>query len=198
MQAHGHTSDIDRPLTFEQDADDIAALLKHLNIAKADIFGFSNGASTTLQMAIHHPQVVNRIIVASTMYKKDGSYPWFWEMMSKATFEEMPQPYKDAYREINPDQNALYAMYLRDVARMQSFKDISEEDIKSIKAPALILAGSKDVVSPEHAVEMYRKMQNAELAIFPGGHGDYIGELTSVKPGQNEFAGLSVIEAFLK
>ncbi|HYI77328.1 MAG TPA: alpha/beta hydrolase [Chryseolinea sp.] len=113
MQAHGHTSDIDRPLSFEQNADDIAALLKHLNIGMADIFGFSNGASTTLQIAIRHPEVVNKIVVASTMYKKAGSYPWFWDMMQKATFEEMPQPYKDAFLAINPDKEALYKMYLR-------------------------------------------------------------------------------------
>ncbi len=77
MQAHGHTADIDRPLTFEQDADDIAALLKQLNIDKADIFGFSNGASTTLQFAIRHPEMTNKIIVASTFYKKSGAPDWF-------------------------------------------------------------------------------------------------------------------------
>src|SRR5690242_20456530 len=55
MQAHGHTEDIDRDLTFEQDADDIAALLQHLQIQKADILGFSNGGSTTLQVAVRHP-----------------------------------------------------------------------------------------------------------------------------------------------
>lgn len=80
MQAHGHTADVDRAFSFEQDADDIAALLKYLKIAKADIFGFSNGASTTLQIAIRHPQIVNKIIVASTMYKKDGAFQGFFEM----------------------------------------------------------------------------------------------------------------------
>ena len=184
MQAHGHTPDIDRPLSFEQDADDIAALLKHLNISKADIFGFSNGASTTLQIAIRHPEVVNKIVVASTMYKKAGSYPWFWEMMQKATFEEMPQPYKDAYLQINPDKDALHRMYERDVTRMQTFKDIREEDIKGIQAPALIIVGNNDVASPEHAVEMYRQMQKAKLLIVPGGHGDYIGELIDVETWQ--------------
>src|SRR5436190_12043234 len=78
LQAHGHTADIDRPLSFEQDADDVAELLKQLNIKKADIFGFSNGASTTLQIAIRHPALVNKIVVASTFYKKDGAQPWFW------------------------------------------------------------------------------------------------------------------------
>jgi pimeloyl-ACP methyl ester carboxylesterase len=197
LQAHGHTRDIDRPLSFEQDADDVAALLKHLKINRADIFGFSNGANTTLQMAIRHPEVVNKIVVASTMYKKDGSYPWFWEMMKKATFEEMPQPYKDAFLEINPDKDALYAMYKRDVTRMQTFKDIRDEDIKSIKAPALIILGNNDVASPEHGVEMYRKMQQAKLMILPGGHGDYIGELTTIKPGNNDFPALKIIEDFL-
>lgn len=197
LQAHGHTADIDRPLSFEQDADDVAELLKQLHISKADIFGFSNGASTTLEIAIRHPELVNKIIVASTMYKKDGSYPWFWDMMKHATFEGMPQLLKDAYRQINPDKEALFTMYKRDVARMQSFKDIREEDIKAIKSPALIIAGNNDVVRPEHAVEMYRKMQQARLMILPGGHGDYIGEITTLKPGQNEYPALQMIETFL-
>ncbi|MBT1704301.1 alpha/beta hydrolase [Fulvivirgaceae bacterium PWU20] len=198
MQAHGHTADIDRPLTFEQDADDIAALLKQLNIAKANILGFSNGASTTLELAIRHPQVVNRIIVASTMYKKGGAQPWFWDMMANATFEGMPQIYKDAFIKINPDKDALYNMYKRDVARMQSFKDIREEDIKGIQAPTLIIIGDNDVVTPEHAVEMYRQIEHARLMIYPGGHGDYLGEITTIKPGQKDYAALPVIEAFLK
>ena len=88
MQAHGHTADIDRPLSFEQDADDVADLLKQLNINRADIFGFSNGASTTLEIAIRHPELVNRIIVASTMFNKSGAQPWFWDMMANATFEQ--------------------------------------------------------------------------------------------------------------
>jgi pimeloyl-ACP methyl ester carboxylesterase len=198
MQAHGHTPDIDRPLSFEQDADDVAALLKHLNISKADIFGFSNGASTTLQIAIRHPEVVHKIVVASTMYKKAGSYAWFWEMMQKATFEGMPQPYKDAYLQINPDKDALYRMYQRDVVRMQTFKDIKEEEIKGIQAPALIIVGNNDVASPEHAVEMYRQMQKAKLLIVPGGHGDYIGELATLKPDNNEYPVVPMIEDFLK
>jgi pimeloyl-ACP methyl ester carboxylesterase len=197
MQAHGHTADIDRPLSFEQDADDVAELLKQLHISKADIFGFSNGASTTLEIAIRHPELVNKIIVASTFYKKEGAYPWFWDMMAHATFEGMPQPFKDAYLQINPDSNALFAMYKRDVARMQSFKDIKEEDIKAIKAPALIIIGDKDIVRPEHAVEMWRQMQHAQLMILPGGHGDYIGEITTVNPGHHEYPALPIIETFL-
>lgn len=197
MQAHGHTADIDRPLSFEQDADDIAALLKQLNIDRADIFGFSNGASTTLQFAIRHPEMTNRIIVASTFYKRSGAPAWFWDMMSQPTFEDMPQPFKDAYLKINPDANALHRMYERDVARMHSFPDITDDEIKSIKAQALIIMGDKDVVTPEHAIEMHRLLPNSRLAIIPGGHGDYIGEITTLQDTVLISATVSMINKFL-
>ncbi len=197
MQAHGRTADIDRPLSFEQDADDIAALLQHLDITKADIFGFSNGASTTLQCAIRHPHVVNKIIVASTFFKKTGAPPWFWDFMSKPSFDNMPQPFKDAFLQVNPDTDALHRMYERDVARMQSFRDIQEEQMKAITVPAMIIAGDRDVVTPEHAVEMHRLLAGSRLAILPGGHGDYIGEITTPQDSVLIVATVNMIDKFL-
>lgn len=197
LQAHGHTVDIDRPLSFKQDADDVAGLRKQLGISKADIFGFSNGASTTLELAIRHQEVVNKIIVASTFYKKAGAPSWFWEMMANPFFGQMPQQLKEAYLDVNPDTNGLHKMYERDVARMQSFPDISEEDFNAIKAPALIIIGDKDVVLPEHAVEMYRKLPDSRLAIIPGGHGDYIGEITTPQDSTLIAATVLMVENFL-
>ena len=197
LQAHGHTADIDRPLSFEQDADDVAALLQQLGIRQADIFGFSNGASTTLQIAIRHPGLIRKIIVASTMYRKDGAYQWLWDSFGHIDYDEMPRQLADAYLQINPDTAALHTMIDRDVARMRSFPDISEADIGSIQAPALIMVGDHDVVRPEHAVEMYRAMQHATLVILPGGHGDYMGEITTVKPGHYDYPALEIIEEFL-
>lgn len=197
MQAHGHTADIDRPLSFQQDADDIAMLLKTLNMDKANIFGFSNGASTTLQFAIRHPEMTGKIIIASTFYKKSGAPDWFWDMMSKPTFDGMPQPYKEAYLKINPDSSALYRMYERDVARMQSFDNISEQQIKSIDAPSFIIIGDKDVVKTEHAVEMQGLIRNSRLAIIPGGHGDYIGEISTPQNSTVIAATISMINNFL-
>jgi pimeloyl-ACP methyl ester carboxylesterase len=198
MQAHGRTMDIDRPLSFAQDADDISVLLKNLGISKADIFGFSNGASTTLQMAIRHPEQVNKIVVASTFSKKSGAPAWFWEMMSKPTFEQMPKLLKEAYLKANPDSAGLMKMYHRDVARMQSFPDIKDEELKKIKLPALIICGDKDVVTPEHAVEMSKLIPNAQLAIFPGGHGDYLGEITTAFDSAVVQGTVAVIEKFLQ
>jgi pimeloyl-ACP methyl ester carboxylesterase len=197
LQAHGRTADIDRPLSFEQDADDIAELLKHLGIPKSDIFGFSNGASTTLQMAIRHPELVNKIIVASTFFKKDGAQPWLWKMMANPSFEGMPQQFKDAFLEVNPDTNALYRMYERDVARMQKFPEIKEDSIGLINAPTFIILGDKDVVTPEHAVEMHRLISNSRLAILPGGHGGYIGEITTPYDSTLVAATVGIIEKFL-
>lgn len=197
MQAHGHTADIDRPLSFQQDADDIVQMLTFLNIDSAHIFGFSNGASTTLELAIRYPSRVNRIIVASTFSKKSGAQPWFFEMMREASFEGMPQMYKDAFLQINPSQADLYRMYERDVTRMRHFSDIPDEFIQTIQAPALVIAGDRDVVTPEHCVELYRLIPQARLSIFPGGHGDFMGEINTLQPGKDPLAALPVILEFL-
>ena len=178
-QAHGHTRDIDRPLTFEQDADNIFALLRELKIGKADILGFSNGGSIAMQLAIRHPEVVDKLIVASSFFKRDGIYPQVWSFIQNGTLETMPRQLKDAYLAINNDPKALQAMHDKDQQRMVDFKDWSENALRSIKAQTLLVIGDKDVVSPEHAAEMYRVIPNCRLSILPGGHGDYMGEITA-------------------
>ncbi len=90
QQGHGHAADVDRPFSFEQSADDAAALLRFLKIDKADFFGYSNGGSIALQIAIRHPDLVRKLIVASAMYKRDRLYPEFWDPMKHATLENMP------------------------------------------------------------------------------------------------------------
>lgn len=182
LQAHGHTADIDRPLTFEQDADDVAALLKLLNINNADFFGFSNGGSTALQIAIRHGELVRKLIIASALTKRDGVYSWFWEFMPNASLGNMPQALQEAYLNINPNQEGLLAMHNRDRDRMLAFTDWNDNDIKNIKAPTLIISADQDVIRPEHILEMYRLLPQAKLAILPGVHGEYIGEVTTNPP----------------
>lgn len=177
LQAHGHTLDIERPLSFEQDADDVAELLKQLHINKANFMGFSNGGTTCLQIAIRYPAMVSKLVLASALYSKDGMPVAFWEFMQHASFESMPQPLKDAYLKANPDTMGLLKMFHRDVARMNSFMNISEEDIKAINAPALVINGDKEAVFPDHALALSRLLPNGRLAILPSGHGDYIGEI---------------------
>jgi pimeloyl-ACP methyl ester carboxylesterase len=199
LQAHGHTPDLDRPLSFEQDADDVAALLKQLQIAKSDVMGFSNGGTTSLQIAIRHPELVNKLVLASTIYKRDGMPPGFWDSMPHASLRDMPKPLQDAYLEANPDPEGLRAMFDRDVARMLAFQNISDADIQRIQAPALVLNGAAEMVRAEHALALSHALRQAQLAILPGGHGDYIGEICATdKNSPIPSLVTAMIEAFLK
>ncbi|MBT1709297.1 alpha/beta hydrolase [Fulvivirgaceae bacterium PWU5] len=181
LQAHGHTADIDRSFSFEQDADDVSALLQHLHIEKADILGFSNGGTTALQVAIRHPKQVNKLVLASTLYKRDGMPTDFFEFMQQTTLEQMPAPLKEAYRKVNADPQGLQKMFTRDATRMIHFQDISDDLIKAIQAPALVINGDTDVIRVEHALLLSRTLPHAELAILPGGHSDYIGEICAAE-----------------
>jgi pimeloyl-ACP methyl ester carboxylesterase len=197
LQAHGHTSDRDTPESFEQDADDVAALLKHLNIDKADVLGFSNGGTTTMKIGIEYPGLVNKLVIISAMYKREGMFNGFFEMMATATLNDMPKHLQDAFLEINNDSAALMNMFNKDRMRMINFKDWKDEDLALIEAPSLIVLGDKDVVTTEHAVEMNRKIKNSELLILPGDHGSFIGEGTN-EPGEMPALTVAIIEEFLK
>jgi len=175
-QGHGRTTDRDAPVTFESSADDIATLLRYLKVDKADIFGFSNGASVALQVAIRHPQLVRKMVFASSITKRDGAQPQLWEFMKQADFSNMPLPLKDAFLRVNPDVQQLKTMHDKDAARMQSFKDVPDDLVRSVRASTLIVLGDRDIVKPEHAVELTRLISGARLLILPGGHGDYLGE----------------------
>lgn len=180
LQAHGRTNDRNADLTFEQDADDIAALLQNINIDKADFFGFSNGGTTVLQIAIRHSGIVDKIILGSALAKRNGVPDWFWGFMEQASLENMPEPLKAGYKKVASDANGLQIMHDRDAKRMVNFKDIPDAQIQSVKVPALIIIGDKDVILPEHALELHRQIAGSELAIIPGGHGAYIGEITTL------------------
>lgn len=199
LQAHGRTSDRNCELSFEQDADDVAALLKSIGIIQCDIFGFSNGANTALQISIRHPQVCRKIIAGSPLLKKDGAFPQFWEFMKQGTFEQMPQVYKDAFLAVTPDSTQLMTMYQKCANRMIDFKEFSDAEIQSIPAPVLLVNGDQDVATSEHAVAMSKRIPHCRLAIIPGGHGAYMGEITTLKPGYKSSAFIvPLVERFLE
>jgi pimeloyl-ACP methyl ester carboxylesterase len=180
-QAHGRTSDRNAPVSFATSADDVAALLANLKVARADIFGFSNGASTGLQVAIRHPQVVRKLVFASSMTKKAGVQPQLWAFMQSADISNMPQPLKDAFLKVNPDPARLKTMHDKDAERMRNFTDVPDADLRAIRAPTLIIVGDRDIVKTEHAVELTRLIPDARLIVLAGGHGDYLGEAISTQ-----------------
>ena len=199
LQAHGRTADRDRPLSFEQDADDVATLLGQLHIEKADIMGFSNGGTTTLQMAIRHPKLVDKLVLLAAAYNRSGFQPGFFEGFPHATLEHMPKPLQEAYLAVNPDPKGLQRMFDRDVERMIAFKDIPDAAIQGIQAPALVINGDAEVIPTEHALALSRALAHGRLAILPTGHGDYIGEICAADPNSKIPALVTVlIETFLK
>jgi pimeloyl-ACP methyl ester carboxylesterase len=180
-QGHGRTSDREGPVTFEGSADDVAALLRHLEVDEADLFGFSNGASVALQVAIRHPRLVRKLVFASSITKRDGAHPELWQLIEQADFSNMPQPLKDAFLRVNPDERKLRTMHDKDAVRMRGFEDVPDDLVRSVRAPTLIVLGDRDIVKPEHALELTRLISGARLLILPGGHGDYLGEAVATQ-----------------
>jgi pimeloyl-ACP methyl ester carboxylesterase len=199
LQAHGRTSDRNSQLSFEQDADDVSGLLEFLKIEKADIFGFSNGGNTAMQVAIRHPEKVNRLIIASAFYQREGFIPGFFEGMEHATLENMPEPLKEAYLKVAVDKSHLQVMHDKDRDRMRHIKDWTDESLQSIKAMTLLIVGDRDVVTVEHTVKMSHLIPNARLMVLPGEHGSFIGEVCSVQKGSKipEMT-VDMIEEFLR
>jgi len=198
LQAHGHTTDRNTEESFQQDATDVVALLRHLKVEKADFIGFSNGGHTAMQIAIGYVSTVGKLVLISSFYKRDGTAPGFFDGLKAATLENMPAPLKSAFLQINNDQAGLQTMFNKDRNRMLHFTDWTDEEICSIQAPTLVIAGDHDVVTPEHAAQMARLISNARLMILPGTHGSFIGEACSAEEGSKmpEIT-VRIIEEFL-
>ncbi|OQP56091.1 alpha/beta hydrolase [Niastella yeongjuensis] len=198
LQAHGRTSDRDRDESFKQDAADVISLLQHLNIHKANFIGFSNGGSTTLEIAVNRADYINKAVVISCGYKRDGMINGLFDGLQQATFKDMPEPLKKAYLDVNPDEKGLLNMFNKDRARMLAFTDRTDEEMRSITAPVLVMIGDQDVVTVEHTVQMHKVIPGSRLAILPGNHGSFIGEVMASDPASNTPAlTVGIIKEFL-
>jgi pimeloyl-ACP methyl ester carboxylesterase len=198
LQAHGHTSDRNTEESFQQDAADVVALLEFLKIDQAHFVGFSNGGQTAMQIAISYPAVVDKLVLISSFYKREGTVPGFFDGLQAATLDNMPAALKTAYLHITNDQSGLQAMFNKDRNRMLHFKDWTDSEINSIHTPTLVIAGDHDVVTPQHATEMCRMISNARLMILPGNHGSFIGEACTAEEGSKmPEVTVAIIEDFL-
>lgn len=175
LQNHGMTGHRDIPETFEQDAHDVIRLLKEINIEKASFWGFSNGGNTVMQIAHIYPEMIEKLIVASSFYKRNGMMDGFFEGMAEATLEKsMPEPLKINFLNLNPDLSKLENLFDKDSKRMQNFQDWDEKVLTSIQSSTLFISGDKDVMKPEHTVEMWRLVSHSQLMILPATHGSYM------------------------
>jgi pimeloyl-ACP methyl ester carboxylesterase len=184
QQGHGHTSDLDRPLSFEQMADDTAALLTQLGIHDADVLGFSNGGMVALQLAIRHPALVHRLILCSSFYARDGAIPPLREAWAQPPdAAKMPPPLRDGYLATAPHPD-LQGFVAKTIAMMQTFSDIPEATLRTITVPVLVMIGDHDVIRTEHALRLSQLVPHGQLAVFPGSiHGTYLGAAEGIQPG---------------
>jgi pimeloyl-ACP methyl ester carboxylesterase len=171
LQGHGHINDLDRPLTYDQMADDAAGLLKQLNIRNADFFGYSMGGTVALAVAIRHPELVRKLAIYGSCAgtAKDTYDPESYRQFQSIGTDFAPPVLKAPYDRMAPDPKRWPVLVTKIKELEKIFKGYSAEELKAIKAQALIMMGDRDVVRPEHAVEMYRLIPNSQLAIFPGG-----------------------------
>jgi pimeloyl-ACP methyl ester carboxylesterase len=180
LQAHGRTADIDRDLTVENFADDVVALLDHLGIDRADVFGWSMGAAVALRLGTDHAGRVGRLVLASVSYDTDGLYPGLLDGIQDLRPEHLHgSEFHEEYLRTAPDP-AAFPTLVEKVKRLDG--DLPRwpaDQIRAITSPVLLVLADSDIVRPEHAVEMFRLLgggvpgdltglPQSRLAILPG------------------------------
>jgi pimeloyl-ACP methyl ester carboxylesterase len=180
LQGHGHTADVDRPLSYEQMADDVAALIVHLGIERADVFGYSMGGGVAFQLAMRHPGLVRKLVVASASSTSDGVHPEVWAGIEQITPELFEgTPWKEEYDRVAPNPDAFPTL----VEKMKQL-DLQPfawppDEIRAISSPTMVVIGDSDGTTPEHATELFRLrgggvfgdlagLPSARLAVLPG------------------------------
>jgi pimeloyl-ACP methyl ester carboxylesterase len=180
QQAHGHTGDIDRPLTYEQMADDTAALLRQIGVANADVYGYSMGGGIALQLALRHSELVRKLVLASISYTSEGMYPEVLATIATLTPDVfIGTPFHDAYVRVapNPDDFPNLVAKIKQLDATDYAWPAAE--IAALTAPTLVIVGDSDGIKPEHAVDLFRLrgggvfgdiagLPPAQLAVFPG------------------------------
>lgn len=158
LQGHGRTNDIDRPITYPNLADDVAAFMDKVGLKKADVFGYSMGAVAGLKLAIRHPEKVKKLISGSGGYDVEkGWQPELKAAISQMTVEMVVNnmPLAEAYRKLAPNPDGFPALVEKLIA--QGKEPIAwEADVKALKIPVLIIAGDADFTTLEHAVAFFR------------------------------------------
>jgi pimeloyl-ACP methyl ester carboxylesterase len=157
QQGHGRTADTPRTMSYEQFGDDAAALLRALEVERADVMGYSQGGGVALQLALRHPQLVTKLVTLSASYRRDGWYPSVSQGLEGLTSDFLTNtPVGEAFRQHTADPVA-FDTYIRKM-RVLGIEDqeISDAQMRSIQARTMVIVGDADGVKPEHAVAMFK------------------------------------------
>jgi pimeloyl-ACP methyl ester carboxylesterase len=172
QMGHGRTADlVDRPFHYHLMAEDTVELMGQLRIESAVVVGFSDGGIIGLDMAIHHPRRVSKLAVTGANARFDGytaeNQAW------ACSFDPLSQPVSDEYARLSPDGAEHWPVVLGRLKEMWGAEpSFTNEELQSIETPTLLIIGDRDIVMPEHAVEMFRTIPGAQLCVVPNaGHG---------------------------
>jgi pimeloyl-ACP methyl ester carboxylesterase len=194
FQGHGRTNDVDRPLRSADLASDVVGLLGHLEVARADVLGFSVGGAAALHLAVEHPQLVRKLIVSSASFHPDGDRPENKTAVPELTVEMIAgTPMEQAYRAKSPHPDRLQVLLDKLGTFDEGFAGWSDADIEGIPAPTLITLGDCDAITLDHAVRFLR-LRGGDV------NGDFTGVPASqlaVFPGTTHFNGLARTELVL-
>jgi len=156
LQGHGRTTDINRPITYPDMADDVAAFMDAVRLTKADVFGYSMGAEVGLQLAIRHPAKVNKLVAASAAYDLEGWQPEFKAAIPQMNVEMiLKMPFAEEYKKLAPNPNGFPEL-ARKLIALEKEPMAWSEQVKAIKSPVLIIAGDADVATLEHSVALFK------------------------------------------
>lgn len=180
LQGHGHTGDIDRPLTYPAMAGDVVLLLQQLKITRADFLGYSMGGGVALQLAISHPDLVSHLILASVAYSPSGMNMDNPDSLKTRPYMSLDGTvWKKNYDRVAPDTANWKKLVQKVYGMMGGWKGFQSAEIKAIRTPTLLMFGDEDMSKPEHWVEMFRLLgggnagdlylvPNEQLAVLPG------------------------------
>jgi pimeloyl-ACP methyl ester carboxylesterase len=157
QQGHGRTPETSREMSYEQFADDAAALLRALEVERAEVMGYSQGGGVALQLALRHPALVGKLVSLSATYRKDGWYPSVFEGiegLSAAAFAGTPV--EKAFKEHTPDPAAFDAYVEKMKVLAINDQNISDAQVRSIAAKTMVIIGDADAVKPEHGLAMFK------------------------------------------
>ena len=180
FQGHGRTADIDRPFSYEQFADDIAALLGYLEVPRADVVGYSMGGYTALQLALRHSGRVRKLVAISAGYRSNGVYPEILEVAQSITPEAFAgSPPEQVYFQVAPNPDGWPVLFEKMHALESTEFAWPEADIQAITAPTLLIYADSDNVKLDHAVALFQLLGGvvpgdltglppSQLAIVPG------------------------------
>ena len=166
MQGHGRTADAPRDLSYENFADDVAALLEHLKIPRADLIGYSMGGSVAMQCAIRHPDKVRKAVIISSTFRSDGMPKEAREAISGLTADAFKgSPLETEYKKLSPTPDDFPKFVQRIVATASKGDDFGADRLKATTTPMFFIHGDADGVRLAHIAEMFR-LKGGEI------HGD--------------------------